>query len=115
MEEVELAISEDENAADLIIFKANNYMEEILLRAQLKIQKEKNQLINNLEKDLEDAIEVAVLEESISNLKEKSAVVITTLRGKIDTEKGELKKNMVKNNLYHALSPLSWDDSIHQI
>lgn len=92
MEEVELAIAENEDATDLILFKASNYMEEILLKAQLKIQQTKNKLIRNLEDDLEDTIEVIVLEENIADLKEKSAVVTTTLRGKIDSEKEELKQ-----------------------
>lgn len=92
LEEVDLAIEEDEKSVELIIYNAGNYMEEILLRAQLKIQKTKNKLIRNLEDDLEDTIDVDFLEETISGIKEKSAVVTVALREKIDTENKELKE-----------------------
>ncbi len=92
LEEVDLAIAEDKEHADLIIFKANNYMEEIMLSTQLRIVKIKNQLIRNLEDDLEETLELVALEESIFDLKEKSAVLETTLRGKIEAEKEELKE-----------------------
>lgn len=41
---------------------------------------------------MEDALDLNMLEENISDLKEKSSVVITTLQGKIDSEKQELNK-----------------------
>lgn len=96
LEEVDLAIEEDEKSAELIIYNAGNYMEEILLRAQLKIQKVKNKLIRNLEDDLEDTIDVALLEETISDFKEKLATVTVALREKIDTENKELKEKYGK-------------------
>ena len=40
------------------LFKAKNNLEEILLDTQLKLQKTKNELIKNLEKDFEKAIEL---------------------------------------------------------
>jgi len=49
-------------------------------------------LIANLEKDLGDALDVAVLENNIDELKEKSDVVLTTLKGKVATEKEELNE-----------------------
>ena len=47
---------------ELVIFKAQNKLEEIFLEAQLKMQKAKNELIKNLEKDFEKAIELAAIE-----------------------------------------------------
>lgn len=91
-EAVELEIATGENSADLIKYKADNILEEILLRAQLRIQIAKNELIANLEDDFEDSLELGVLEDSITELKEKSSVVITTLEGKIATEKDELEE-----------------------
>ena len=82
----------DDEPVDLILFKTENILEEIFLRAQLKIQAAKNELIANLQNDLEDALDLNMLEENISDLKEKSSVVITTLQGKIDSEKEELNK-----------------------
>lgn len=96
LEEVDLAIEEDEKSVELIIYNAGNYMEEILLTAQLKIQKTKNKLIRNLEGDLEDTINVDFLEETISGFKEKSAVVTVALREKIDTENKVLKEKYGK-------------------
>ena len=96
LEEVDLAIEENEISSELIIYNAGNYMEEILLRAQLKLQKVKNKLIRNLEDDLEDTIDVALLEETISDFKEKSAVVIVALREKIDAENKEINEKYGK-------------------
>ena len=87
LEEVDLAIEENEISSELIIYNAGNYMEEILLRAQL---------IRNLEDDLEDTIDVALLEETISDFKEKSAVVIVALREKIDAENKEINEKYGK-------------------
>ncbi|WP_458402951.1 hypothetical protein [Methanobrevibacter sp.] len=91
-DKVDYDISVNAIPADLIMFKAENILEEIALRTQLRVQVAKNELIRNLENDLEDALELAIFEESISELKDKSSVVITTLEGKIATEKEELKE-----------------------
>lgn len=90
--EVEFTIANNEELADLVLFNASNILEEILLRTQLQIQVAKNELIANLEKDLGDALDVAVLENNIDELKEKSDVVLTTLKGKVATEKEELNE-----------------------
>ena len=92
MTEIEFTLANDEELADLVVFKATNILEEILLRTQLEIQVAKNELNANLEKDLGDALDVAVLEDNIDELKEKSDVVLTTLKGKVATEKEELNK-----------------------
>ncbi|MDO5826328.1 MAG: hypothetical protein BZ137_04290 [Methanosphaera sp. rholeuAM130] len=95
--QVDTEIANNEDAADLILFKADNILEETLLRTQLNIQVAKNELIKNLQKDIEDALELGVLEENIADLKEKSDIVITTLQGKIDAEKEELTEKYGEN------------------
>ena len=91
-EEVDLEIANGEGPEELILFKASNILEEILLRTQLRLQMAKNELIANLQSDLEDGIEVAVLEENLADLKEKSDHMIGTLEGKIETEKEEFNE-----------------------
>ena len=90
--DVQVAIENDGKDADLILFKADNLLEEILLRTQLRIQMAKNELIANLQEDLDDTIETINIEESISGLKDKTATTITTLEGKIATEKEEFNQ-----------------------
>ena len=90
--DVQVAIENNGEDADLIIFKADNLLEEILLRTQLRIQMAKNELIANLQEDLDDTIETINIEESISELKDKTATTITTLEGKIATEKEEFNQ-----------------------
>ena len=90
--DVQVAIENNGEDADLILFKADNILEEILLRTQLRIQIAKNELIANLQEDLDDTIETINIEESISELKDKTATTITALEGKIATEKEEFNK-----------------------
>ena len=90
--DVEVAIENNGEDADLILFKADNLLEEILLRTQLRIQIAKNELIANLQEDLDDTIETINIEESISELKDKTATTITTLEGKIAAEKEDFNK-----------------------
>ena len=91
-DDVEYAIENNLAPADLILFKATNILEEIFLRTQLRIQVAKNELIANLQVDLGDALEVAMLEENLEELKEKTGHVIGTLEGKIATEKEEFNE-----------------------
>ena len=90
--DVEIAIENNGEDSDLILFKAENILEEILLRTQLRIQIAKNELIANLQEDLDDTIETINIEESISELKDKTATTITTLEGKIAAEKEDFNK-----------------------
>lgn len=94
--DVENAIENNGQDTDLILFKAENILEEILLRTRLRIQVAKNELIANLQEDLDDTIETINLEASISELKDKSTTVITTLEGKIATEKEEFNRKYGK-------------------
>ena len=88
--DVQVAIENNGEDADLIIFKADNLLEEILLRTQFQMAK--NELIANLQEDLDDTIETINIEESISELKDKTATTITTLEGKIAAEKEDFNK-----------------------
>ena len=90
--EIAIEIKNEEGPEDLILYKASSILEEIYLRAQLKILMAKNDLITNLQDDYEDNLEVTDLEENIAGLKEKSDHLIGTLEGKIATEKEELKE-----------------------
>lgn len=95
LDAVDTEIAEDvEKPIELIIFKAKNNLEEIFLETQLKMQKAKNELIKNLEKDIKKAIELATIEEDLSQVKEKMDLVVGTLEGKIETEKEELNQKI---------------------
>ncbi len=91
-EEIALEIKNEEGSENLIIYKAFSILDEIYLRAQLKIVMAKNDLITNLQDDLEDNIEFTVFEENIVDLKEKTDYIMGTLERKIIMEKEELKK-----------------------
>ncbi len=91
-EDVDLAIANEVAPADLILFKASNLLEEIFLRTQLRIQMAKNELIANLQDDLGDVLELAMIEENIAGLKEKTGHLVGTLEGKIATEKEEFNE-----------------------
>lgn len=91
-EEIAIEMENEEGPEDFILFKANSILEEIYLRAQLKILMAKNDLITNLQDDYEDNIEVEEFEEDIASLKEKTGHLIGTLEGKIATEKEEMKE-----------------------
>ena len=91
-EEIALEIKNEEGPEDMILYKASSILEEILLRAQLKIIMAKNDLISNLQDDYEDNLELENFKENIADLKEKTDHLIGTLEGKIATEKEELKE-----------------------
>ena len=60
------------------------------MAAQLKMQKAKNDLIKNLEKDIEKVIELASIEEDLAAVKDEIDEVSTILNEKIDIEKETL-------------------------
>lgn len=91
-EEIALEMKNEEGPEDFIIYKANSILEEIYLRAQLKILMAKNDLITDLQDYYEDTLEVDEFEEDIAGLKEKTDHLIGTLERKIATEKEELKE-----------------------
>lgn len=81
----------EEKPIEFIIFKAMNKFEEILLNAELKMQKAKNELIKNFEKDMERVAELISIEEDIALFKEEMDEVSAILDEKIDIEKETLK------------------------
>lgn len=72
------------------MFKAENNLEEILINAQLKMQKAKNELIKNLEKDMEKVAELISIEEDLSVVKDEMDEVSTILDERIEIEKETL-------------------------
>ena len=84
-------IAEDEEKPiEFILFKARNKLEEILLNAQLKMQKAKNELIKNLEKDMEKVAELVSIEEDLAVVKDEMDEVSTILDERIEIEKETL-------------------------
>lgn len=91
LDAVDKEISEDEEKPiEFIVFKAENDLEEILINAQLKMQKAKNELIRNLEKDMEKVAELVSIEEDLSVVKDEMNEVSTLLDERIDIEKETL-------------------------
>ena len=72
------------------MFKAENNLEEILINAQLKMQKAKNELIKNLEKDMEKVAELISIEEDLSVVKDEMDEISTILDERIEIEKETL-------------------------
>ena len=83
-------VEDDEKPIEFILFKATNNLEEILLKYELKMQKTKNDLIKNLEKDMERVIELASIEEDLEFLNEEMDEISDILDQKIAIEKQTL-------------------------
>ena len=83
----------EEKPIEFILFKAGNKLEEIVLDTQLKMQKAKNELIKNLEKDIEKVAELVSLEEDLAVFKDEMDEVSAILDEKIDIEKDTLALN----------------------
>ncbi len=90
IDEVDSELEADEKPIEYIIFKANNNFVEILLNAQLKMQKAKNELIKNLGKDMENVAELVSIEEDLEVFKDEMDEVTTILDERIDIEKETL-------------------------
>ena len=90
-EAIDSEIEADEKPVEFILFKAANKFEEILLKAELKMQKAKNDLIKNLEKDMGNVAELITLEEDLSIFKDEMDEVSALLDEKIEIEKETLK------------------------
>lgn len=83
-------IEAGEKPIELILFKTENKLEEILLDAMLKMQKAKNELIKNFEKDIERVADLVSIEEDISVFKDEMDEVSNILDERIDIEKETL-------------------------
>lgn len=90
LDAVDSEIEADEKPIEFILFKAENKFAEILLTAQVKMQKAKNGLINNLEKDMEKVSELVTLEDDLSTFKDEMDEVSALLDERVEIEKETL-------------------------
>ena len=90
LDAVDKELEDDEKPIELILFKAENKLAEILLNTELKMQKAKNELIKNMEKDIEKISELVTIEEDLTVLKDEMDEVSTLLDERIDIEKETL-------------------------
>lgn len=91
MDAVDKEIAEnEEKPIEFILYKAENNLEEILLNTQLKMQKVKNELIKNFEKDIVKVAELVTLEEDLAVVKDEMDEVSSILDERIDIEKETL-------------------------
>ena len=96
LDAIDKEIAEDEEKPiEFILFKADNKFEEIFLNTQLKMQKAKNELIKNLEKDMGKVVELVSAEEDLAVFKDEMDEVTTLLDEKIEIEKETLN---IKSN-----------------
>ena len=91
LDAIDSEIEAEEKPIELILFKAVNKLEEIFLNTQLKMQKAKNELIKNFEKDIERVADLVSIEEDLSVVKDEMDEVSTILNERIDIEKETLK------------------------
>ena len=90
MDAIDSEIEAEEKPIEFILFKAENKFEEIFFNAELKLQKAKNELIKNLEKDMEKVSELITIEEDLSVFKDEMDEVTTLLDERIEIEKDTL-------------------------
>lgn len=93
LDAIDSEIENSEKPIEFILFKAENNLEEIFLNTQLKMQKAKNELIKNLEKDMEKVAELISLEDDLSTFKDEMDEVTTLLDERIEIEKETLALN----------------------
>lgn len=87
---------EPDKPVEFILFKGVNNLEEILLNTQLKIQKAKNELIKNLEKDMGNVAELISLEEDLADFKGEVDEINALLDERIEIEKETLALKNLK-------------------
>ena len=90
LDAVDSEIEADEKPIEFILFKAENKFAEILLTAQVKMQKAKNGLIKNLEKDMKKVSELVTLEDDLSTFKDEMDEVSALLDERVEIEKETL-------------------------
>ena len=90
LDAIDKELGDDEKPIELIVYKAENKFAEILLNAELKMQKAKNELIKNLEKDMEKVSELITIEEDLSVFKDEMDEVSALLDERIEIEKETL-------------------------
>ena len=90
LDAIDSEIEADEKPIEFILFKAENKFAEILLTAEVKMQKAKNGLIKNLEKDMEKVSELVTLEDDLSTFKDEMDEVSALLDERVEIEKETL-------------------------
>lgn len=90
LDAVDSEIEANEKPVEFILFKAQNKLVEIVLKFQLKIQKAKIDLLNNLEKDMERVADLVSVEEDLEDFKAEMDEVSTLLDERVDIEKETL-------------------------
>ncbi|WP_405284478.1 hypothetical protein [Methanobrevibacter sp.] len=90
LDAVDSEIEADEKPIEFILFKAENKFAEIILTTKVKMQKAKNGLINNLEKDMEKVSELVTLEDDLSTFKDEMDEVSALLDERVEIEKETL-------------------------
>ena len=90
LDAIDSEIEADEKPIEFILFKAENKFAEILLTAEVKMQKAKNGLINNLEKDMKKVSELVTLEDDLSTFKDEMDEVSALLDERVEIEKETL-------------------------
>ena len=90
LDAIDSEIEADEKPIEFILFKAENKFAEILLTAEVKMQKAKNGLIKNLEKDMEKVSELITLEDDLSTFKDEMDEVSALLDERVEIEKETL-------------------------
>ena len=91
LDAIDKEIAEDpDKPIEFILFKGKNKLEEILLNTQLKMQKAKNELIKNLEKDMKNVAELISIEENLAAVKGEMDEVNALLDERIEIEKETL-------------------------
>lgn len=90
LDEVDSEIEANEKPIEFILFRAQNKLVEILLKFQLKIQKTKIDLLNNLEKDMEKVADLVSIEEDLEDFKAEMDEVSALLDERVAIEKETL-------------------------
>ncbi|WP_295610517.1 hypothetical protein [uncultured Methanobrevibacter sp.] len=90
LDAIDSEIEADEKPIEFILYKAENKFAEIILTAEVKMQKAKNGLIKNLEKDMEKVSELVSLEEDLSTFKDEMDEVSALLDERVEIEKETL-------------------------
>ena len=92
LDAVDKEITEDEEKPiEFILFKVDNNLQEIVMNAGLKMQKAKNELIKNLEKDMGKVAELISAEEDLAVVKDEMDEVSALLDERIEIEKETLE------------------------
>ena len=88
---IDKELEAEEKPIEFILFKVDNSLQEIVINAGLKMQKAKNELIENLEKDMGKVAELVSAEEELAVVKDEMDEVSALLDERIEIEKESLE------------------------